>query len=90
MDFINADELKNNDRDRVWNDLVERTKKNITEANDRGLNSIVFDGMILDIRTRQYFDFEYELEKLLKEHGFRIQNTGYVGGVYQRTKDICW
>lgn len=90
MDFIYAEDLKNNDRDRVWNDLVLRTKKNIQDANNEGLNSIVFIGTIYDSVTKQYFDFEFELEKLLKEYGFRIQNTGCIGGVWQKTKDICW
>lgn len=90
MDFIYAKDLKNNDRERVWNDLVLRTKKNIQDANNEGLNSIVFNGIIYDGVTKQYFDFEFELEKLLKKYGFRIQNTGYIGGVWQKTKDICW
>lgn len=90
MDFIYAKDLKNNDRERVWNDLVLRTKKNIQDANNEGLNSIVFSGIIYDRVTKQYFDFEFELEKLLKKYGFRIQNTGCIGGVWQKTKDVCW
>lgn len=90
MDFIYAKDLNNKDRNEAWNNLVEKTKLRIIDANKKGFNHIVLDGSIYDANTKRYLDFEFELEKLLKEYGFRIQPTGYIGGVYQNTKDICW
>lgn len=49
-------------------------------------------------RNRAYFacdkerdaDVYDEVRAKYERAGYRIIPTGYIGGVYQRTEDICW
>ena len=35
-------------------------------------------------------DVEFEAKKYFLKRGFSFKPTGYCGGVWQRTEDICW
>jgi len=41
-------------------------------------------------RDGRYIDCKHEIKAWLKDLGYRIEPTGYIGGVLQRTEDICW
>lgn len=34
--------------------------------------------------------FDDEIKAMFKKQGYTFKPTGYVGGVWQRTEDICW
>lgn len=35
-------------------------------------------------------DLYEEMKKIYERAGYTIKPTGYIGGVYQKTMDICW
>ena len=48
------------------------------------------DGTIGNYLDGRCVDCEYEIKAWLRDLGYRIEPTGYIGGVWQRTEDICW
>ena len=55
--------------------------EDIEKANSRGFNYTTFN---VDYR------YEEEVKRLFMEKGYRFKPTGYIGGVWQRSTDICW
>ena len=39
---------------------------------------------------RTFLRFDDEVKQEFIRHGYTFVPTGYVGGVWQRTEDICW
>lgn len=76
----------------------EKTERDIRHAVEQGYNRTCLshthcylkedgtEGTIYDRRI----DCEYEIKRWLESLGYRIEPTGYVGGVWQRTEDIVW
>lgn len=97
--MINANEARQMiNKDVAINECKRRIEANIRSAIERGQNKTCFtntgcylkeDGTIGGCGDR-YVDCEYEIKIWLKDLGYRIEPTGYIGGVWQRTKDICW
>ena len=40
--------------------------------------------------TFPFCDYEDEIRKKFRAAGYTIKPTGYIGGVWQQTEDICW
>ena len=38
----------------------------------------------------RFDDYQEEIKKKFKQAGYIIKPTGYIGGVWQLTEDICW
>ncbi len=75
-----------------------RTEANIMRAIEAGRNKTCLsntscylkeDGTIGTSKDR-YVNCEHEIKDWLRSLGYRIEPTGYIGGVLQRTEDICW
>lgn len=75
-----------------------RTEEKIKGAINRGMSRTCLsttscylkeDGTIGGCGDR-YVDCTYEIKEWLKSLGYRIEPTGYSGGVWQKTEDICW
>lgn len=45
---------------------------------------------VLDPYKYLLHDYESEVKSKFKQAGYTIKPTGYIGGVWQRTEDICW
>ena len=87
--MINASELKSDKRQQAIDYCMKWLEYYIKEANERGMNRVCLsptwhtvNGVTIHV--------EDELKAILQRHGFRIKPTGYIGGVWQRTEDICW
>ena len=61
----------------------------IEKANERGLRSTCFTPTMGYVNGR-YIDCEEELKNMFRNKGYSFKPTGYIGGVWQKTIDICW
>lgn len=39
---------------------------------------------------RTFINYEEEVKELFRSKGYTFRPTGYIGGVWQRTENICW
>ena len=86
-------------KDVAINECKKRTEKSILEAIKNGYNRVCLhyttcyikdDGTVSNDYKGKRIDCEYEIKSWLKDLGYRIEPTGYIGGVWQRTEHICW
>lgn len=75
-------DVKRQHEERI-NLIIERQNKCIKDAMERGLHDTCFH---LDANDSDYD----EVKKLYEKEGYHIKPTGYIGGVWQLTEDICW
>lgn len=86
----NANELKAADARREALEYCEKWLMYYIEAaNEKGLNNVCFSPTGKTINGI-YIDCEDELKREFSRAGYYFKPTGYVGGVWQRTIDICW
>ena len=43
-----------------------------------------------DFHKYRFDDYASEIKKKFQQAGYIIKPTGYIGGVWQLTEDICW
>ena len=90
MEIKKASELKKSDNRKV---ALEYCKKwimyNIEQANERGHDRTCFTPTCHKV-DGVYIDCEDELKRIFKDAGYHFAPTGYIGGVWQRSEDICW
>ena len=79
-----TDETKQVKADRIQI-VCKSVDINILHAIDRKLNRCYFP-CDKDIDADVYD----EVKELYEAEGYKIVPTGYIGGVWQRTEDICW
>lgn len=90
MEIKKASELKVTDRRRKAMEYCTKwIMYYIEEANKKGLNKVCFSPTSTSI-DGVFIDCEEELRRNFSEAGYYFKPTGYVGGVRQRTTDICW
>ena len=61
----------------------------IERANKDGRRSTCFTPT-MGMANGKYINCEEELKQMFREKGYTFKPTGYIGGVWQRTIDICW
>lgn len=64
---------------------IKKVERKIKDACEYGRNSTCF-GMLDQYKN----PIDFEVKKHFKKLGYTFKPTGYVGGVYQHTEDICW
>ena len=77
-----TDDIKRQHKERI-DKLVERQNDRIKSAMERGAHSTVFGPDTTDP------DYK-ELRLMYEKEGYHIKPTGYIGGVWQLSEDICW
>lgn len=97
--MLTANEARNLiHKDVAIEECKRRTEERIRETIKRGRNSCCLvdtgcylkeDGTIGNSGDR-YVDCESEIKSWLISLGYRIEPTGYSGGVWQLTEDIHW
>ena len=98
--MINANEARKMiNKEVAINECKRRIEESIMRAIEAGRDKTCLidtscylkeDGTIGSYSDGRRIDCEYEIKIWLRELGYRIEPTGYIGGVLQRTKDICW
>lgn len=74
---------------------INSVMKRIEQASEKGYRSCGFSVPCYcyktedsDLEKRLYFYDEVREE--FSKHGYTFKPTGYIGGVWQNTEDICW
>ncbi len=62
---------------------ISRVNENIKHALENGQHETYFP---VDKDNADY----QEVRKIFEEEGYHIKPTGYIGGVWQETENICW
>ena len=85
-------------KDVAIEECKRRTEESIIKAISKGVNKcclsntgcyITEDGKVGGCKDA-YVDCKSEIKSWLNEYGYKIEPTGYVGGVYQDSEDIVW
>lgn len=71
------------DRERKVSEIIDKINKRIEYAVGQGWNSACFN-------CSKDSPFYTEVRKKFEDVGYTIKPTGYIGGVWQLTEDICW
>ena len=73
---------------------VESVMRAIEKASTEGRRKTCFNPSAYWYETesgvRTFMTFEDEVKSEFQKHGYRFEPTGYIGGVWQRTENICW
>lgn len=73
---------------------VESVMKAIERASAKGYRETCFNPSAYWYETdnglRTFMRFDDEVKNEFKKHGYTFKPTGYIGGVWQRTEQICW
>ena len=82
MVYTISEEMKKA-REKKLNELVERQNASIDRARKFGKTQTVF---------QLYSDDQYysDLRRMYENAGYVIKPTGTIGGIWQKTMDICW
>lgn len=95
----NASELrevatKNEHYEKGYKQAVESVMRAIERASKKGYRKTCFNPMAYwyttEIGIRTFMRFDDEVKEEFKKYGYRFEPTGYIGGVLQRTENICW
>lgn len=95
----NANEMRavaeeNNHYEIGYKKAIESVMRAIERASKEGFKKTCFNPSAYWYTTesgiRTYMRFDDEVKNEFKKHGYRFEPTGYVGGVLQRTENICW
>ena len=85
---------KNEHYEKGYKRAVESVMRSIERASKIGLRKTCFCPSIywydIEDGTRNYINFDDEVKAEFKKQGYKFKPTGYVGGVWQKTEDICW
>lgn len=65
-----------------FNDAVASVMRQIEAASAKGLRKTCFNPS-----NNQYYD---AVKRAFQEQGYHFSPTGYIGGVWQNTENICW
>lgn len=86
--------IKNERYKQGFEKAVNSVMRAIEKASERGYRQTCFNPSVYwytnDSGLETYIDFYDQTKKEFKKHGYTFKPTGYVGGVWQRTEEICW
>ena len=77
-----TNDIKMEHKNRI-DEIVERQNRSIKSAIARNYHSTCF---VLDKYDSDYI----EVRNIFENAGYVIKPTGYIGGVWQTTEEICW
>ena len=85
---------KNERYEKGFKQAVESVIRAIERASERGHRKTCFNPSaywyITEDGIRTFMSFDDEVKEEFKKYGYKFQPTGYIGGVWQLTEDICW
>ena len=80
-----TEEMKSNKQRRI-DKAVMRQNELIKSAVEHGRHKTIVDCY----DTVEDGDLFPEIKRIFEKAGYKIQPTGFIGGIRQRTMDICW
>jgi hypothetical protein len=86
--------MKNEHYEKGYKQAVESVMRAIERASQEGRRKTCFNPSaywyVTESGVRTFMRFDDEVKVEFKKHGYRFEPTGYIGGVLQRTENICW
>lgn len=86
--------IQNEIYQRGFEQAVESVMRRIEKASEQGLRSCVFSPSAYWYTTESgggaFMNFDDEVREAFRKKGYTFKPTGYIDGVWQNTKDICW
>lgn len=86
--------LKNEHYQKGYKQAVDSVMRAIERASSEGRRKTCFNPSAYwyetEDGTKTFMRFDDEIKAEFKRHGYRFEPTGYIGGVLQRTENICW
>lgn len=76
-----------NSREKRVDEIVETVNRGIRRAVEQGSHSCYF---ACSKDSYSEIPFYEEVRSRFERAGYRIEPTGYIGGVWQRTEHIVW
>ena len=77
-----------------YKQAVESVMRAIERASEKGYRKTCFNPSAYwyktEYGTETFMKFDDEVKEEFKKHGYTFKPTGYIGGVWQLTEDICW
>ena len=77
-----------------YTQAVDSVMRAIERASKEGRRKTCFNPSaywyVTEYGTRTFMKFDDEVKEAFKKQGYRFEPTGYIGGVWQRTENICW
>lgn len=67
----------------------QRTEKDIRNAISKGYTKVCYRYSCASIKG-VWYDCDKDMREWLLSFGYHFEPTGYIGGVWQRTEEICW
>ena len=90
LEIKHASEIKpTSEREQALEYCAKWIMHYIEKANERGQRNTCFTPTVTTINGK-HIDCEDELKAIFLRKGYHFKPTGYIGGVWQRTIDICW
>lgn len=95
----NASELrekteKNERYSTGYEKAVSSVMRAIEKASEKGYRDTCFNPSAYwyttEYGTRTFMSFYDEVKEEFLKHGYTFKPTGFIGGVWQRTEQICW
>ena len=93
MDIIPANQVQcNTSRKEIVYMFCKKLMDKISDAAKDGYHKTCFycGPVIIGEHRYLFSEFEDDIKKKFLSSGYVIKPTGYIGGVWQRTEDICW
>lgn len=93
MEITPANQIKCNvSRKEIVSMFCEKLMDKINSAAQEGYHKTCFYYSSITIGERRYLfdEFQDDIKAKFLSAGYTIKPTGYIGGVWQRTEDICW
>ena len=85
---------KNKHYEEGYKQAVESVMKSIENASERGYRKTCFCSSTYWYKNEDgidcFINFDEEVKAEFIRHGYSFRPTGYIGGVWQHTEDICW
>ena len=85
---------KNEIYQKGYQKAIESVMQSIERASKIGLRKTCFCPSSYwydnEYGIRTYISFYDEVKAEFKKYGYTFKPTGYIGGVWQQSEDICW
>ena len=94
IDIPSANEVREQTPTEGFDKAVASVVRDIKEASAEGRRKCCFNPPAYWYTTkdgiRTFIKYDEEVKELFIAKGYTFRPTGYIGGVWQRTENICW
>lgn len=94
IDIPSASDIREQTHSEGFDQAVASVVRDIKKASAEGRRDCCFNPpaywYTTKEGTRTFIRYDDAVKRLFLEKGYTFRSTGYIGGVLQRTEQICW